>query len=136
MGRQDMGPSLHLEIQNRRCFCQDARDIPWGQDLPSAWETLVVAPLRFDVFQEYEMPADRTLGYDEDGAPCYCAFRFILTALKSDDGEMFYEAPDHNEALTAWRLRDKRWLIYREVVADLEQGVVQGFFSFSNAMPR
>lgn len=73
------------------------------------------------------MLADRTLGYDEHEIPCYCAFRFMLTALKSDD-EVFYEMPDYAETQTAWRLRDARWLVYHELVANLEEGKVRRFF--------
>lgn len=60
----------------------------------------------------------------------------MLTALKSDDDEVFYEMPDYAETQTAWRLRDARWLVYRELVANVEEGKVCRFFSISDAMPR
>ena len=82
------------------------------------------------------MSAKRTVGYDEDDQPCYCAFHYVLTTLKSDDGELFYEAPEYAEALSSWRLRDERWLIYREVIANPSAGFVQKFFTLSDSMPR
>jgi hypothetical protein len=134
-----MNPLLHTGtegVHERRCAFQDVRHIEWQRNLPVAWQPFVVEPVRVEIFQEYEISADRTLGYDRNHEPCYCAFRFVLTALKSDDGEFFYEAPDHAETLTAWCLRDGRWLVYREVVDHFEQGDVHSFFSFSDTMPR
>lgn len=60
----------------------------------------------------------------------------MLTALKSDDDEVFYEMPDYAETQTAWRLRDARWLVYREIVTNVGEGKVRRFFSISDAMPR
>lgn len=134
-----MNSSRHMSaagIGERRCAFQDVHGIRWWQDLPVAWKALVAGPVRLEFFQEYEMLADRTLGYDEHEIPCYCAFRFMLTALKSDDDEVFYEMPDYAETQTAWRLRDARWLVYRELVANVEEGKVRRFFSISDAMPR
>lgn len=125
-----------LTASERTCPHQDGRDIRWRKNLPTAWQSLVAVPVRFDIFQEYEIPAERTVGHDVRDMACYCAFSFVLSALKSDDGEFFYETPAHAESLTAWQLRDGRWLIYREAVADFDQGTVHRFFSFSDLMPQ
>jgi hypothetical protein len=73
----------------------------WSQNLPPAWKELVVAPVAFDVFREYEIAADRTVGRDEDAAPCYCTSRYLMTDLRSDDDDTFYEALSYAETLTA-----------------------------------
>ncbi|MBH1958451.1 MAG: hypothetical protein I8H91_05985 [Burkholderiales bacterium] len=117
---------------------RDARGIQfqWWQELPSPIRALVVAPISFDLMQEYEIQADRTKGYDDDHKPCYCAFRYVLTQLRSDDDEVFYEAPVYAETLTSWRLLDARWLICRTTVDNFDHGRRQTSFSLSDTMPR
>ena len=110
--------------------------IAWQQDLPSSLMELVVAPIRFKVAQEYEMAADHTKGYDQQNNPCYCAFRHVRTQLRSDDDEVFYEAPVYAEMLTSWKLEDERWLILREIIGNFELGQVHSHFSLSESMPR
>ncbi len=39
------------------------------------------------------MAADRICGRDAVNEPCFCAFRYVLTQLRSDDDEVYYEAP-------------------------------------------
>lgn len=80
--------------------------------------------------------AHRVVGYDADGLPCYWAARYRLTELRSDDDDLFYEETVHAETLTAWRLRDERWLIHRTVYGDDGQGTTHRFFAFSDTMSR
>ncbi len=108
-------------------------DIDWGRLLPVAWRGQVIAPFQFDVFRDYEIAAERTLGRDADELPCYHACRYVLHELRSDDDEDFYLQAIHAEALTAWRLRDGRWLTYRVVGSDGD--AARGFFSFSEDAP-
>jgi len=115
---------------------RNTREINWQKDLPSSWKDLAAIPISFDIFREYEVVADRTLGYDEDNEPCFCAYRYVLTGLCSDDDEILYEAPIHAESLTAWRLRDGRWLTFRNVVGNRESGTTHSFFAISESMPR
>ena len=82
------------------------------------------------------MAAHRLVGYEPDGLPCYCAARYRLTQLRSDDDDLFYEETVHAETLTAWRLRDDRWLIHRSIYGNDGQGTTHSFFSFSDTMPR
>ncbi len=133
--------SIALSMQASRvgdpgCPVRRRQGVGWSQDLPPALRELVVAPVSFDVFREYEMAADRTRGHDAANEPCYCAFRHVLTQWRSDDDEVFYEAPVHAETLTAWRLLDARWLICRSTVDDFDLGAGQTDFSLSDAMPR
>lgn len=113
-----------------------ADNVAWSQELPRSWKDLVVAPLSFDIFREYEIAADRTIGRDESNTPCYCASRYLVTDLQSDDDDEFYETAAYAESLTAWRLRDERWLIYRTVVGNDGMNCVQRFFTLSESMPR
>lgn len=114
----------------------DGVAIDWQQDLPDAWLGQAVAPASFEVFVEYEMAADRTIGRDAQGAPCYCALRYVLTELRADDDDLFYEAPSYAESLLGWRLADGRWLVLRNIVADFDRGTVRSFLTFSASMPR
>ena len=118
------------------CPVRELPSIPWRQDLPLSLTALVVAPIRFKVAQEYEMAADCTKGYDQRNDPCYCAFRYVRTRLRSDDDEVFYETPVYAEMLTSWRLEDARWLIFREIIGNFERGDVHRYFSLSETMPR
>ena len=119
-----------------RCSIRDAERIAWAEDLPKPWRSFAVVPLRFEIFREYEMSAERALGYDECDLPCYCAYRYVLTELKSDENDVFYEAPSYAESVKSWRLRDDRWLVLRNVIANFELGAVHSFFSISETMPR
>jgi hypothetical protein len=134
---QEMFPMLYTEHASAsRRSTRDTQDVAWSGQLPSAWKDLVVAPISFDIFQEFEIVADRTLGYDEDHRACYCAARYVLSELRSDDDDVFYEEPVYVESLLAWRLRDERWLIFRKVIGNYGLGAAHSFFSFSDSLPR
>ncbi|HEY6898883.1 MAG TPA: hypothetical protein VI279_16610 [Rhodocyclaceae bacterium] len=106
----------------------------WRRGLPSAWRDAVVAPLWFRRFEDYEAAASRRVGYDEDGLPCWCDYRYRLEALRSDDGEDFYAETLYAESGRSWRLRDGRWLHYREVLGEEREG--RGFFCLGEEAPR
>lgn len=134
-----MQMSLNMRTANAgelRRASSNVGGVRWWQDLPASWRDLVVVPITFEVSREYEMAADRTIGRDEDDEPCYCAFRYVLTELRSDDDDVFYEEAVYAESLTAWRLRDARWLILRKVTGNYLLGAVHSFFSLSDSMPR
>jgi len=82
------------------------------------------------------MAADCTKGYDRQNNPCFCAFHYVRTQLRSDDDEVFYQAPVYAETLTSWRLEDERWLVFREIVGNFELGDIHSYFSLSESMPR
>lgn len=134
-----MGTALYTPTSsaiNPDCPHRLGHAIRWSDDLPPILKDLVVLPIRFDVAREYEMLADHTLGRDASNEPCYCAFRFVLTQLCSDDDEVFYEVPAHAELLTSWRLLDERWLVCRTTVNDFDRGEFQTSLSLSDSMPR
>ena len=108
----------------------------WRDHLPEEWRDCVVAPLRFEHHREYEMPAARCFGFDEDDAACYYAHAYTLTELRSDDDEEYYEVPSYRETVRAWRLRDERWLIYRHLKSGDDCSPGQEFYSFSATPPR
>jgi len=107
----------------------------WVSHLPDEWLDAVAPPLYFEQYSEYEISADRTVGYDADDQACFTAYRFELTELASDDDEEFYEVVSYSEELAAWRLRDERWLVYRRTSAS-DCRSPRGFYAFSQTMPR
>lgn len=109
-------------------------DDEWAEGLPASWRDAAVAPLDFLRSREYEALAERVVGYDEAGAPCYSRYIYRHKELRSDDGEEFYEETLHAEVGCSWRLRDGRWLVWRRV--ERGWGEDRGFFSFSEEMPR
>ena len=108
----------------------------WSACLPTQWRTMAEAPLRIVEHREYEMAASRWLGYDADDRLCYYAHHYLIETSRSDDDEEFYLAVAGGETLQAWRLRDERWLIYRQPITDDNPSSKRGFYSFSMEAPR
>lgn len=119
-----------------RCPVRELPAVAWQQGLPSSLMALAITPVHFKIAHEYEIAADCTKGYDHHNDPCYCAFRYVRTRLRCDDDEVFYEAPEYAEALTSWKLEDERWLVFREIIADFDQGQVYSQLVASESMPR
>jgi hypothetical protein len=108
----------------------------WQQDLPLALQGMVVAPTRFEVTSDYEMAAKRICGRDASNAPSFCEFSHVVTQLRSDDDETYYEAPVYAETTTSWRLNDQRWLVRRTTIRNPDGGDVCTHLSLSDTMPR
>lgn len=130
-----MFPTLYRPEHNA-CHGQRSRRVAWVAELPPDLIGVVVVPVRFDVQRDSEIVADRSLGVDAQGQVCFCAFRHVQTALRSDDDEFFYEAPVAVETLTAWRLPDRRWLTSHKVVDASCTGPVVPRLTLRREMPR
>ena len=103
----------------------------WRGYLPDAWADRVEAPLWVEEFQEYQLDAQRWVGYDADEQPCYTAHHYALPAQDASAGA----AVAYSEMLAAWRLRDERWLVFRLIGAG-GAALPRGFYVFSPEMPR
>lgn len=112
--------------------CQPA----WHDLLTAEWADKVIRPNSFRVFQEFEIPARRVLGFDHHGRPCFCAHDYRLMDQRSDDDEEFYETLAYGESVTAWRLHDDRWLVYRRVEPLGEEGATDSEFRVADRMPQ
>lgn len=119
----------------RRQPAEDTK-VDWQRYLPRDWRELVVVPFSFRVWQEYEADARRSIGYDIDQHPCHYTHHYRLTEIRSDDDESFYPVLTYGETVHAWRLRDERWLIYREVHVDDCSSNSRGFYTFASEMPK
>lgn len=107
----------------------------WLEHLPAEWRETVEPPLYFERYSEYEIRAERTVGYDADDQRCFTAHRYVLTSLASDDDEEFYELVTYSEEMAAWRLRDERWLVYRRISTN-NCNQSRSFYTLSPDMPR
>lgn len=104
----------------------------WDRHLPDAWIDAVDQPLHFDHYSEYEIKAERTVGYDADYLPCFTSHSFTLPRPATDDpGGAFA----YSEEMAAWRLRDERWLIFRTITTQ-PCNPPRGFYAISPDMPR
>lgn len=134
-----MHASLCSKQYSGKAFKQpdsDRDNIDWMRQLPARWRELAVKPLRFATSRDYEIAAERTIGLDENEAPCYCAYRVLLTEPRSDDDEEYYTMLVYAESVTSWRLHDGRWLIHRLIAHDEAGRQARGFYSLSESMPR
>ncbi len=112
-----------------------SEDIDWRARLPPNWRDAVDAPLYFRHYREYEIDAQRTVGYDEDDRPCFVAHEVFLTRLSSDDDEEFYESIAYADSMSAWRLHDGRWLVLR-ITQPGGCAIDGGFYAISPEIPR
>lgn len=108
----------------------------WQARLPERWRAEAIAPASFRVYREYEVPARRVVGEDSAGEPCFCAYDYRLTDLRSDDDEELYCALAYEETVRAWRLRDGRWLVHRYRLPFGEDGEAIADLGFQTQMPR
>jgi hypothetical protein len=125
-----------FDAVHARCPFSPKPKVAWSDDLPAPLKNLVVTPVHFQVHEDYEMRAGRVTGRDLANRPCYCESHFVLTDLRSDDDDFFYEASVYTESLATWRLIDERWLVCRTTVNRLKADGVDIRFSISPTMPR
>lgn len=130
---------LHAEPGDRfgtRHLRAEKDDTRWLARLPASWRDQVEPPWAFCQYRDEELAAVRVVGSDIDDEPCYTAYRFSIVEPRSDDDETFYRVETYGEELAAWRLRDGRWLIWREIRTEDRLEDARGFYSFANEMPR
>lgn len=128
-------PSADRRAGNTAKTRRDTTCDDWLKHLPEAWLGAIDSPLYFKRYSEYEISAERTVGYDADDQPCFTAHRYVLTRTASDDDEEFYEVVAYAEEMAAWRLRDERWLIFRSITTS-PCNAPRGFYAVSPDMPR
>ncbi len=98
-------------------------DVAWDLRLAPAWRHLAIGPIWIEVNRDANVGAERWLGFDEEDQPCFCRHRFPV-------------GDTHREDLTAWRLRDGRWLIHRVISLAPNGRTAYEFHTFSERMPR
>jgi hypothetical protein len=85
---------------------------------------------------DYEVAAERVLGRDDEGDPCYCHYQCVLTEVACDDGDEFFEDLAYAEDLRAWRLDTGAWLVRRAVTTAEAEDVERVEFCTMDTMPR
>lgn len=109
---------------------------PWQIGLPANWRECVVVPFRFDIYWEYQVDAARVLGCDASGAPCYSAHRYVLTRLRYEEDEIFYEVIAYRDERFAWLLQDGQWLVRHTVTSHEDCDHSASSVFLTNQMPR
>lgn len=105
----------------------------WLEDLPAEWLNAIDPPLYYTQYHEYEISAERAVGYDADDKPCFTCHRFLLT--QTGTSESTQPVVTFSERMSAWRLRDDRWLVFRRNSAN-HGSEPASFYAFSSTMPR
>lgn len=109
---------------------------PWRAGLPREFDSTVLPPQLFELAIDYEVAAERILGRDAAGEPCYCSYQCVLTDLCCEDGDVFFEAPSFSESLRAWRLATGQWLVRRAVTTPDDPELERIEYRRSETMPR
>jgi hypothetical protein len=119
------------EEPGRKGGTPDARI--WLENLPEEWLNAVEAPLYYAHYREYEISAERAVGYDADDKPCFTCHRFLITQTSASNTAQ--PVVTFSERMSAWRLRDDRWLVFRRNSAN-HGSEPASFYAFSSTMPR
>jgi hypothetical protein len=112
-----------------------AHELDWQALLPANWKDQVIGPLWVNVHRDHEVGAERWLGFNEDEQPCYCRYRFVIAQRDQTPGEAERRL-SYCEDLTAWLMRDGRWLIHRKILSQAARPTSYSFYSLSERMPR
>lgn len=107
----------------------------WDRFLPAGWSSAVDPPLYVEHYREYEIAAQRSVGYDADDRPCFTAHEFTLTRSQAAGDAPPREVIAYAEEMAAWRLHDQRWLVFRLTRND-PGGLPRSFYALSPEMPR
>ena len=128
--------ALSMQAWRRRPRLLAEAEHPWRSGLPPEREREVVTPRVFELAIDYEVAAERVLGRDADGEPCYCSYHCVLTDLCCEDGEVFFEALSFSENMRAWRLASGQWLVRRAVTTPDDPELERVEYRRSDTMPR
>ena len=132
-----IAPTMHEREQKTSTWLADrAHEAEWREDLPEDWRAQVVRPAFFVQHKEYEIAAERVIGYETEEEACYCRFRAEITEWCTDEEGDWCIVPLYGEHLSAWRLIDDRWLVLRRLFHQEDGASSHAFFSFSEEMPK
>ena len=82
----------------------------WREELPDSFGLLVVTPQRFERHEDAPAHAQKIVGLDASGRPCYLRHTHTLTVERFDIDEFPLEVAVLRERRFAWRLASGRWL--------------------------
>ena len=107
----------------------------WKAGLPRRWLGGVIVPAYFVRYREYEIRAERIVGFEYEDQPCYCEHRVDFGGLEPGTAAAG-GAPQYWEHSSAWRLVDGHWLILKRLRSGSDVAQVQEFFCLAEQMPR
>lgn len=82
----------------------------WDEALPEEYRARIDTPVYFEKFVDEDARSEKTHGFDEFGEKCYYRHAFLLTCIRSDDDEIYYESRTFAQEVAAWRLSSGGWL--------------------------
>lgn len=109
---------------------------PWRAGLPKRWLGKVVVPTYFVRYRDYEIRAERFVGYEYEEQPCFCEYQVDFLTPQRDGLVAPVVGISYWEHLKAWRLTAAQWLILRRYQTDRRTARGQAFFCLSENMPR
>lgn len=109
---------------------------PWRLGLPKRWAGMVVVPTYFVRYRDYEILAERFVGYECEDSPCFTECRVNLSQDCNQNGQVSAAGSQCWEHMTAWRLVDGHWLILRRYRTGEDPAQTKEFFCLSESMPR
>jgi hypothetical protein len=82
----------------------------WAEQLKGEVARLVEAPVRFERHEDRSVPASKVIGYDARGERCYYRHQYVMREERFDEDDLPMRVETWHEEVTAWRMRDSRWL--------------------------
>jgi hypothetical protein len=82
----------------------------WNQLLPQEYLNRVIQPTAFEHHTEPSVNAEKIIGADSDGKPCFYYHRFTLTDEGFDIDEFPILIDVYFERVVAWRLNQGQWV--------------------------
>lgn len=104
----------------------------WERHLPSSWRIEIASPTHIKRYREYEIKAERCVGYDAANQPCFTSYRVDSVDAHSQTSDE--NCMRRSSEMAAWRLNKNCWLVYQ--VNSSNTRVPQGNYAFQSEMPR
>ncbi|NTV11463.1 MAG: hypothetical protein HGA47_11900 [Zoogloea sp.] len=82
----------------------------WQETLGFAPQQPLVEPARFTLHLDHAARAEKLIGVDHGGTPCFYFHSYVLDEDRFDEDEMPYVADVFMERMVAWRCQDGTWM--------------------------
>jgi hypothetical protein len=104
----DLWPPTHLRAVPE--YEGDGDPQRWREHCLDVLAELVIAPIRFERFEDRSVPAVKVWGLDRQGGRCYYRHQYSVNDDRFDEEDLPFTIRSYHEQVTGWRLPDDRWL--------------------------
>jgi hypothetical protein len=111
----------------------------WKNQLPSEYSNQVIRPVAFERNTEPSVNADKIIGFDAQGKPCFYYHTYTLTEEGFDIDEFPILINVYFEQVAAWRILDGQWVkmkSYSDKMDSCKQHLVTLPVELTDSMPR